>query len=307
MHSKRNPSIEIKELKPDSILFLLKDCDFSLANALRRIILAEIPTMAIDLVEIKENTSVINDEFLAHRLGLVPLTSQRVGEYKYATDCDCPGTRCKNCSVELKLTVKCTSTTQEVTSDDLIVSSTNGGDGSVRPINIEGIDGHNPILLAKLRQGQEIDLIAIARKGVGKEHAKWSPACAVTYKNEPIIQLRQHRLDEMNDVLKKEFVNSCPSKVYKFDETSKKVIADIEDLNVFNCTFCQECTRKAQQMGIPDLVSITEKEDRFLFSLEITGALSPEEIVFNAIKVLQQKIVKVQTSFQEIRVANPLK
>lgn len=43
----------------------------------------------------------------------------------------------------------------------------------------------------------------------------------------------------MNDVQKKDFVNSCPSKVYKFDETSKKVIADIEDLAVFNCTFCQ--------------------------------------------------------------------
>lgn len=61
----------------------------------------------------------------------------------------------------------------------------------------------------------------------------------VTYKNEPVIQLRQDRLDEMNDVQKKDFVNSCPSKVYKFDETSKKVIADIEDLAVFNCTFCQ--------------------------------------------------------------------
>lgn len=87
MHSKRNPSIEIKDLKSDSIQFLLKDCDFSLANALRRIILAEIPTMAIDLVEIKENTSVINDEFLAHRLGLVPLTSTRVNDYKFAAVC----------------------------------------------------------------------------------------------------------------------------------------------------------------------------------------------------------------------------
>jgi len=188
-------------LKSDSIQFLLKDCDFSFANALRRVILAEIPTMAIDLVEIKENTSVINDEFLAHRLGLVPLTSQSVDKYNYATDCECPGTRCVNCSVELKLTVKCTQSNQEVTSNDLTISV---GDGSVRPIYVDDTsEGQSPILLAKLRQGQEIDLIAIARKGVGKEHAKWSPACAVTYKNEPIIELRQHRLDELNDVQKK--------------------------------------------------------------------------------------------------------
>jgi len=199
--SKRNPSIEIKELKSDSIQFLLKDCDFSLANALRRIILAEIPTMAIDLVEIKENTSVINDEFLAHRLGLVPLTSHTVDKFKYATECDCPGTRCTNCSVELKLTVKCTQSQQDITSNDLNLTV---GDGSVRPIYCDDTsEGQSPILLAKLRQGQEIDLIAIARKGVGKEHAKWSPACAVTYKNEPIVELRQSRLDELNDVQKK--------------------------------------------------------------------------------------------------------
>jgi DNA-directed RNA polymerase II subunit RPB3 len=298
MHgSKRNPTIEIKELKKDSILFLLKDGDFSLANALRRIILAEIPTMAIDIVEIKENTSVINDEFLAHRLGLVPLLSQGVDKYNYAAECDCPGTRCTHCSVELKLSVRCTQTNQEITSNDLSVSM--GGDGNVSPIYCDETDGQSPILLAKLRQGQEIDLIAIAKKGVGKEHAKWSPACAVTYKNEPIIELRHNKMDELNDVQKKEFVASCPSNVYKFDETTKKVIADIEDLKVFNCTYCQECTRKAANMGAPDIVSIREKEDRFLFSLETTGALGPEEIVLTAIKILQSKLSKIQTSFQQ--------
>jgi len=252
--------------------------------------------MAIDLVEIKENTSVINDEFLAHRLGLVPLTSHTVDKFKYVTECDCPGTRCTNCSVELKLTVKCTQSQQDITSNDITVTV---GDGTVRPIYCDdSSEGQSPILLAKLRQGQEIDLIAIARKGVGKEHAKWSPACAVTYKNEPIVELRQSRLDELNDVQKKEFVASCPSKVFRFDESTKKVIADIEDLLVYNCTFCQECTRKATTMGYPDIVSIREKEDRFLFSLETTGALGPEEIVLTAIKVLQLKLNKIQTSFQ---------
>jgi len=72
------------------------------------------------------------------------------------------------------------------------------------------------------------------------------------------------------------------------------VIADIEDLNVYNCTFCQECTRKAATMGFPEIVSIREKEDRFLFSLESSGVLKPEEIVLNAIKVLQSKLDKIK-------------
>jgi DNA-directed RNA polymerase II subunit RPB3 len=83
--------------------------------------------------------------------------------------------------VELKLSVKCHQGEQtlEVTSNDLIVSSTLSGDGSVRPLLADESEGQQPILLAKLRQGQEIDLTAIAKKGLGKEHAKWSPACAV--------------------------------------------------------------------------------------------------------------------------------
>jgi DNA-directed RNA polymerase II subunit RPB3 len=299
MHSssKKAPSIEIKDLKKDSIQFLLKDCDFSLANALRRIILAEIPTMAIDIVEVTENTSAINDEFLSHRLGLVPLLSQGADKYKYTSECDCIGSRCVHCTVELKLNVKCTQEQQEVTSNDLHVSA--GIDASVRPIYAgEDTEGQSPILLAKLRKGQEIDLVAFAKKGVGKEHAKWSPACAVTYKNEPIVDLRQEPLEKLNDVQKKEFVASCPSKVFHFDESTKRVVADIEDLLVYNCTFCQECTRKADTLGVPDIVSIREKDDRFLFSLETTGALQPEEIVQNAITILHAKLAKVQTSFQ---------
>jgi len=290
--SKRGPAIEIKDLNEDSIQFLLKDADFSLANAMRRIMIAEIPTMAIDLVEVKENTSVIPDEFLAHRLGLVPLISKDANSFNYSVECDCVGTRCTSCSVELRLHVKCNTAMQEVTTNDIQVV----GDTSVRPAHSDDLSsGVPPILLAKLRQGQEIDVVAIAKKGVGKEHAKWTPACAVTYKNEPMIEIRQSRLDELNDAQRREFVNSCPSRVFKMDDSTKKI--DIEDSLL--CTFCGECTKKAATMNVPDLVSIRDKEDRFMFNLETSGALTPQDIVMQSIRVLQSKISKIQNTLSE--------
>lgn len=79
----RQPQIEILELKEDSMVFLLTKTDTSIANALRRIMIAEVPTMAIDLVEIENNTSVLHDEFIAHRLGLIPLRSSRMDRFNY--------------------------------------------------------------------------------------------------------------------------------------------------------------------------------------------------------------------------------
>lgn len=79
----RQPAIEILELKEDSITFVLSKTDTSIANALRRIMISEVPTMAIDLVEIENNTSVLHDEFIAHRLGLIPLTSSKMDKFNY--------------------------------------------------------------------------------------------------------------------------------------------------------------------------------------------------------------------------------
>jgi len=71
-------SIEIREVSDEKIVFELNGCDVSVANALRRIMISEVPVIAIDFVNIYENTSVMCDEFLAHRVGLIPLNSSNV-------------------------------------------------------------------------------------------------------------------------------------------------------------------------------------------------------------------------------------
>jgi hypothetical protein len=72
----RKPEVEVRRITDDYGEFVLRGTDVSMANALRRVMIAEVPTIAIDLVEFENNTTVLNDEFLAHRLGLVPLVSE---------------------------------------------------------------------------------------------------------------------------------------------------------------------------------------------------------------------------------------
>jgi hypothetical protein len=71
----QRPKITVRQLNRDRANFILENVDLSFANSLRRIMIADIPTVAIDMVEIRNNTTVLPDEFLAHRLGLIPLLS----------------------------------------------------------------------------------------------------------------------------------------------------------------------------------------------------------------------------------------
>ncbi|CAG8595823.1 1733_t:CDS:2 [Paraglomus occultum] len=178
------PEIKIQDLTEENIRFTLSNTDLSMANALRRIMISEVPTIAIDMVEIELNTSVLADEFIAHRLGLIPLDSTEAEKIKYTRDCSC-SQYCPICSVEMTLNVKCTqeNVTKDVTSKDLISS-----DPRVVPI----YSGKNApgVLIAKLRKGQELKIKCIAKKGVAKEHAKWSPCAAIAFEYDPHNRLR---------------------------------------------------------------------------------------------------------------------
>lgn len=86
-----SPEIEILKIDSNEIRFVLSKCPLYLANALRRVMIAEVPVMAFDFVEVQENSSVLHDEFIAHRLGLIPLVSDKANEFNYSRDCDCDG------------------------------------------------------------------------------------------------------------------------------------------------------------------------------------------------------------------------
>ncbi|VAI30684.1 hypothetical protein VPH35_089575 [Triticum aestivum] len=302
----RFPRVRIRELKDEYAKFELKDTDASMANALRRVMIAEVPTVAIDLVEIESNSSVLNDEFIAHRLGLIPLTSSAAMSMRFSRDCDaCDGDgSCEYCSVEFHLAARATDSGQtlEVTSTKDLRST----DPKVCPVDqqreyqqaLGNVDAYEPdaagdhrgILIVKLRRGQELRLRAIARKGIGKDHAKWSPAATVTFMYEPDIRINQELMETLTLEEKQSWVESSPTKVFDIDPVTQQVT--IVDPEAY--TYDDEVIKKAEAMGKPGLVEINAKEDSFVFTVETTGAITAYELIMNAITVLRQKLDAVR-------------
>jgi DNA-directed RNA polymerase II subunit RPB3 len=310
----RQPIIEILDIKEDSIKFLLSNTDPSIANALRRTIIAEVPSMAIEKVDIYWNTSVLNDEFIAHRLGMIPLDSRSVDKYLYTQDCECLD-GCNKCTVTFTCHVQNLSDDVKlVTAADLRVDSMDDSiDVSsidVKPIRgdiatesnrdiktmMDAVDVDRDIIIAKLGRNQELSFKAIASKGIGKEHAKWQSAAVCTFQYEPDIRLNQGMLmNQLNAQQRKQIVDSCPTKVYSQSPLDTSI--QIEDS--FRCVYCKECERMAATVGVAEAVRVHQRQDRFIFTVESTGAHKPEAIVSMALDALQQKLLTVKQGITE--------
>ena len=140
----------------------LKGIPLQYANALRRICLNGVPVFAIDTVDIIENSSVLADEGIAHRLGMIPLITD-LSRFVEPSKCECHSeTGCSNCRVMLVLDSGETDTTRTVMSDEITSE-----DETVKPIS-------DKIPIVVLAPGQKIKLEAYARLGRGTEHAKWN-------------------------------------------------------------------------------------------------------------------------------------
>lgn len=229
----------------DELVIDVVGIEAPLANALRRIMIAEIPTMAIEDVDLYQNTSVIPDEVLAHRLGLVPVKANP-DLFKFKAPEETPAA---DNSILFKLLVKCVKLPDgsvqgsSVYSSDLIWHPLPGQE----KWQIEVV--HKDILLAKLGPGQEIEADLWCEKGIGATHTKWSPVCTASYKLFPEITLTRPLNSEESKILKKK----CPVGVF-----------DIENGRAFvknsrKCTSCRECIRE-EGLG----VKVSKVKDHFI-------------------------------------------
>ncbi len=149
----------------------LKGIPLQYANALRRICLNGVPVFAIDTVDIIENSSVLADEGIAHRLGMIPLSTDTLRFVEHSK-CKCNSeSGCSNCRVMLMIDSGDTEITRTITSNELTSE-----DEFVKPTS-------DKVPIVVVAPGQRLKIEAYARLGRGTEHAKWNSANIATLIN----------------------------------------------------------------------------------------------------------------------------
>ena len=161
-------SLDVISKDSEKIAIKLKGVPLQYANALRRVCLNGVPVFAIDTVDIIQNTSVLPDEGLAHRLGLIPLKTD-LKRFNEPSKCDCQSeSGCSNCKVLLVLDSGEAEESRSVLSSEL-----SSEDETVKPTS-------DKIPIVQLAPGQKIKIECYARLGRGTEHAKWNSSNLAT-------------------------------------------------------------------------------------------------------------------------------
>jgi DNA-directed RNA polymerase subunit D len=255
-----------KDKNSGRITFLLKGANPGFANALRRIMQEEVPSMAIEDVEFKENSSALFDEMVAHRLGLLPLTSDLKGyDIKNPED----ELSAKN-SVKLTLKAKgpCTVYAEDLKSKD----------PKIKPVFPK-----TPIV--KLLKGQELELEATAVLGRGKQHMKFAP-CLAWYSFKSKVTVNNSAKDFAA------FKDKFPSQVFKDNKIDAKLI---EEHNLYDAVD-----------GVnEDIVKVEKDDSSFVFTVEPFGQLSVQEIVAAAADRLNELLEDFSGKLTNAEVAEP--
>lgn len=316
----------------DEASFSLVGLDASIANAFRRILIAEVPTLAIETCYFNDNTSVIADEVLAHRLGLVPLKASLKGlEWmkwliKPDPENGIEGMEYKDYNtIVLTLKVKCEwkpnppvegDPEEKYSHSNIYASDIKWIPTGRQAEMFEDMDVQpvNPgILIAKLRPGQQIDIHMHAVLGKGGDHAKFSPVGTATYRLMPRIEIIRPILGQ--DALK--FQKCFPEGVIGIDRVSaqeskkggvgfqreyegregdeKAVVQD-----PMRDTVSRECLRHDE---FKDKVKLGRVQDHFIFNIETTGQYPSDHLFLSSVKVLKGKAKRLLRALDELESA----
>ncbi|MBI2666598.1 DNA-directed RNA polymerase subunit D [Candidatus Woesearchaeota archaeon] len=248
-----------EERKKNKLVFFIKDSDEVFANTLRRLVLEEVPTLAVEDLEIKDNNSALYDEMLGLRLGLLPLKTD-LKSYTFKATCKCGGEGCARC--ELKINLK------------------SSKKGYVYAEEAKSTDPkctfvHEKMPVAKLLGKQKIDVQMTAVLGKGKNHSKWSPGFAF-FKREPILNVG--KVDDAESIAHLSSDGVFTIKGNKLS-VNPEAVFDSQLLDYY----------VSLDKGIT-----LEHTDNIIFSVESWGQLSCKEMLSTAMDIFIEKTEELE-------------
>lgn len=267
-------NLEVLEQDKQTLTFLVEGISIEMANAIRRTILSEIPVIAIDEVIILKNDTPLYDEIVAHRLGLIPLTTD-LETYNLPYECECEGYGCPLCQVSL--TCEFTNTTNSpvvIYSRDL-----KSNDPKIVPVSPD-------IPIVKVDKNDSVIFEAYAILGTAKDHVKWQAVSNILYRYLPEITVDEKKCE--NCLNKCEAAEMCPQKLYIISESeTPKLIEDYWK----ECTLCNACSENCENSAI----NINWKKNSFIFSIESDGVLPFDVLIRKAFEIFVEKIDEFET------------
>jgi len=243
--------VELLELREDRIRFLLSGVTPAFANGIRRVCMSEVPNLAIDEISLYDNTSVLFDEQIGLRMGLIPIKAEDLDQFSTPEDCQCAGAGCPGCRVEFMLSAE--------------------GPGMVYSEEVKFTDStvmpaFDKIPIVILGENEKLVVEGYATKRTGSDHAKWQSGTLCGYKNLPSITI-----GDCNGCGK--CIAVCPRQVLGQDEAGKAKV-----LNTLECSLCKLCIKECDAGAI----NLTPALDSFVMTIESDGSMLVKDLVSRA-------------------------
>ncbi|WP_254271496.1 DNA-directed RNA polymerase subunit D [Haloarcula marina] len=253
--------VEFVERGDRESLVLIRGITPAFANGIRRAMIADVPTFSIDTVRVIENTSVMFNEQIGLRLGLVPLTTD-LDDFEVGDE------------VTLSLSVDGPNTAY---SSDIVSSD---------PL-VEPADDNVPII--DLKDGQRLEFEAEAVLDTGKEHAKHQGGVAVGYRH-------LQRVEVVGD--KGEFEDDEPNILRGVIEEGAAEHAADPDATDGDLVPTEAFDNDLSKRYPGKEVEVTDVENAFVFHVETDGSFTTDELVLRAVDTLRDRATELKDAVQ---------
>lgn len=262
--------IQVEDIQPKQAALNIEGNELYLVNSFRRIMLSELPKLAIENIIIYDNTTTLFDEIISHRIGLIPVPTD-LSLLNFHDECSCKGEGCPSCTVRYTLSKEG-------------AGMVHSGDLKASEESWKITEDNIPIV--ELFNDQRIILEVEAVLGRGRDHAKWQPVISPGYRFIPTIKFDPK---DKKDV--ESFIEELPEGLVTMKKDTLE-LDDIKHLAVFESYIQKEKI---------DFISVELDEAHIQFHYETDGSLDAKDALDYSIQIFEEKLDEFEKKLKKLK------